>query len=557
MKDHASQKPASLRLIGLESALSAALLWMAQPPLGWWPLAFAAIVPLIRLACLRESFCRRGYLIIWASAAVYWLVSLQGLRHAHWAMHFCWIALSCYLAIYHVLFVFAARSLLSRKRLTLGIVVGVLWTGQECIRNYMLTGISACMLGHALADVPILIQIADLSGTYGVSFVVASVNASVYLIVLSLRDRSWATGLGLNMAIAAVLLGSTIVYGRAAMAYPQGNVLANFALVQRAEPVEYQQSVEREMQIFRDYAADSINALAESDIRIDALVWPESMFTGGNPWMIIDDGAVPPPVPPDRAPLSVEDLKRGVAESQTLFHQRAQHLLGAIQVVRPADPPPRLIVGSGVIRYAERPHVYSGVVNIGPEGEVDGWYGKTHLVMFGEYVPLIPYLPGLRALVPQGLGVTVGPGPMQFRVGDTSVSPNICIETAVERVTINQMRETLRDKSLPGVIVTVTNDGWFDDSSVISHHRRCAQLVAVGARRPILSAANNGPTTSIDSLGQVVDQLPQGTNGVLIASPTADDRVSLYVRIGDWPARLCALVTLVAGVVGIRYRKGS
>ncbi len=94
---------------------------------------------------------------------------------------------------------------------------------------------------------------------------------------------------------------------------------------------------------------------------------------------------------------------------------------------------------------------------------------------------------------------------------------------------------------MPDVVVTVTNDGWFDDSSVIDHHLRCGQLVAVGCRRPLLSAANNGPTAWIDSRGQIVDRLPKGINGAVIASPRQDDRTSLYVRIGDWPARLCVL----------------
>ena len=99
---------------------------------------------------------------------------------------------------------------------------------------------------------------------------------------------------------------------------------------------------------------------------------------------------------------------------------------------------------------------------------------------------------------------------------------------------------------MPDVIVTVTNDGWFDDSSVIEHHLRCAQLVAVGCRRPILSAANNGPTAWIDSSGRVVDRLSTGSNGAIIATPIRDERTSLYVRMGDWPAKVLALVSLIA-----------
>jgi apolipoprotein N-acyltransferase len=151
------------------------------------------------------------------------------------------------------------------------------------------------------------------------------------------------------------------------------------------------------------------------------------------------------------------------------------------------------------------------------------------------------------------IGLQTGPEAKRMQVGETSVSPNICIETAVERVTVNQLAWLRRRESLPEVIVTVTNDGWFDDSSVMEHHLRCAQLVAVGCRRPILSAGNNGPTAWIDSRGQVVDRLGLGSNGAVIANPQRDRRTSLYVRIGDWPARLCVLLCLA--ILGLNSRR--
>jgi apolipoprotein N-acyltransferase len=244
--------------------------------------------------------------------------------------------------------------------------------------------------------------------------------------------------------------------------------------------------------------------------------------------------------------MTPEDLQRGVAESREYFRQRARYLIETVRAEHPGQPAPHLIVGSGVVHYRQRPEVFCGVINITPEGTVEDWYGKTHLVMFGEYIPILPYIPGLQLLVPPELGLKTGSGPKSFEVNGTSISPNVCIETAVERVTVNQLRDLGQRGGIPDVIVTVTNDGWFDDSSVIDHHRRCAQLVAVGCRRPILSAANNGPTAWIDSRGQIVDQIQTGSNGVLIATPQQDSRTSLYLRIGDWPARLCALALVIS-----------
>ena len=220
-----------------------------------------------------------------------------------------------------------------------------------------------------------------------------------------------------------------------------------------------------------------------------------------------------------------------------------------------------------MIRYAEQVEMYSGVVHIKPSSVESSavaaepssveWYGKTHLVMFGEYIPILPWIPGLKSLVPPSMGLNTGPGPSRMTIGDTIVAPNICVETAVERVCVNQMRALRSDGPLPDVLVTVTNDGWFDDSSVVDHHLRCAQLVAVGCRRPILSSANNGPTAWIDSSGQIVDQLDTGENGAVIAKPIRDPRTSPYVRIGDWPATGCAMFCLVIPFVARRKKIAS
>ena len=76
-----------------------------------------------------------------------------------------------YLAVYFALFVMIVRQMLMR-RLSIWLAAPIAWVGLECIRNYLLTGISAAMLGHTMADVSMMIQIADLFGSYGVSFVV-------------------------------------------------------------------------------------------------------------------------------------------------------------------------------------------------------------------------------------------------------------------------------------------------------------------------------------------------------------------------------------------------
>ncbi|TWU34351.1 apolipoprotein N-acyltransferase [Novipirellula artificiosorum] len=538
------------------ACLSLLLLWLAQPPLKLWPLAMVALVPLLSWIATLTTLCRRDVFAIWAVSACYWMVSLQGIRHAHPIMYVSLILLAAYLGVYVPLFVLLCRRLL-RLHLPLALVAPVVWVGLECWRNYFATGISAAMLGHTVVDVPALIQIADLFGSYGVSFLIVSINVAILSILtrITAPDTPWfvpcATGVGLLLA--------TLVYGHHRLGETPTDELATFALIQRSEQVEYQQDARREDEIYRNYAGESIRSLEQSRTAVDVVVWPESMFTGGLPWMMMDtDAIVPPqfPGPPSDFPSAVEGNRR-------YFLDRTGDVMNLLESANPSHAAPHLVVGCGVVHYGDVPSVYSGMIHVAPVSEsspeVKQWYGKNHLVMFGEYVPLIHAIPGLRSLVPDGLMVTPGDGPTVFEVDGTNVLPLICIETAVERVAVDHLRRLRAEQTPTDVIVTVTNDGWFDDSSVIEHHLRCAQMIAVGTRRPVLSSANNGPTAWIDSCGRVVEGLSIGSNGAVIATPLRDARVSIYSRIGDLPAKGFALLCLmpVLGAAVARVRKGE
>lgn len=531
--------PLSAKTALCYAAAAAVLTWASQPPLAWWPLVFIAVAPWLALTDPARPAPRRMYWIIWLAAAVYWWVSLQGIRHAHPVMYLCWLALGGYLAVYDVLFIAACRRMRFR-RVPLYLAAPILWVGLECFRNYLLTGISAVMIGHAVADVSVLIQVADLFGTYGVSFILVAANVAVYSLVQHWRGELGRSEAAAATGFAVVLLLAAIGYGRFRLGESGGHQLATIALIQRNEQVEYMQDRSREVEIFRRYADQSIDAVERSPEPIDAVIWPESMFTGGLPWVIAD----PEARPPAEANVSLSQFRSMVESNRRAFLRRAGQVQSALARAMGNDRPPHLIGGCGVVRYGTDQAVYSGVVHVTPDGRVGDWYGKTHLVMFGEYVPVLGSIPWLSGLLPPGLGLETGSGPEIFSVSETALSPNICIETAVERVTVNQVARLRERGRMPDAVVTVTNDAWFQQSSVVAHHLRCAQLVAVGCRRSILSAANGGPTAWVDSSGRVVRRLPAGASGAIVATPQSDPRVSLYVRLGDWPARLLGLVSL-------------
>ncbi|MEL6109552.1 MAG: hypothetical protein AAFU85_26380, partial [Planctomycetota bacterium] len=156
--------------------------WLSQPPLAWWPLGFLAITPYLFFVTFASDLGRRQLGMVFLGAFLYWALTLQGLRHAHPVIYICWLVLAAYLAAYPVIFVLAARRLRTR-RIPMIIVAPILWVGIECIRNYFLSGVSAAMLGHTMADVPLMIQIADLGGSYAVSLVVSVINVAIYELI--------------------------------------------------------------------------------------------------------------------------------------------------------------------------------------------------------------------------------------------------------------------------------------------------------------------------------------------------------------------------------------
>ncbi|TWU54858.1 Apolipoprotein N-acyltransferase [Rubripirellula tenax] len=515
--------------------ISAVMLWVTGPPLGWWPVAFVAVIPWLFLIATDTPLDRRGYLAIWLTSTVYWLVTLQGLRHAHPAMYLCWILLAAYLAVYHVAFVGICRRAVAR-RIPLYVAAPIVWVATELIRNYFLTGISAAMLGHALVGVPMMIQIADLFGSYGIGMVLMCCNVATFLQFRRYRGNADRRSMLIATSIASLALIATCGYGYWRLSQPLGEPLATIALLQRDEEVVYEQSGERQEEIFRNYARQAIEAVGESDKPIDLVVWPESMFTGSATWM-----TAPPNAPvPKEASMTPAEFQAGIVEHQQYFNQRSRSIQQMMIAAKPGRKPPEFLAGCGVIRYDDPIELYSGVVHVGADGDLADWYGKTHLVLVGENIPWISQLPVIGSWIPH---LNVGEGGKRMHIAGIDVSPNICIETAVERVTVNQMRALSRTGAVPDVVVTVTNDGWFDDSSIIEHHLRCAQMVAVGIRRPIVSAANNGPTAQINSNGNVVARLATGVNETLIATPRADARDTVYVKIGDIPAWCCVIVT--------------
>ena len=204
-------------------------MWAAFTPLNWGPLGWVCLVPLILLVRL-ERPTRWMYRMIYVGGLTFTLATLQWMRLGDLWMYPAWLALAVYVAFYFPVFVGLSRLAVHRFQIPLTLAVPVVWVGLEFVRAHLLSGFAWYFLGHTQHHWNLLIQISDLFGAYGVSFLVALGNA----VIAGLVGCRWLSRLKLlpkdqpadlseyvpgywqrmgSVAAVLLLLSATLVYG--------------------------------------------------------------------------------------------------------------------------------------------------------------------------------------------------------------------------------------------------------------------------------------------------------------------------------------------------------
>jgi apolipoprotein N-acyltransferase len=193
---------------------------------------------------------------------------------------------------------------------------------------------------------------------------------------------------------------------------------------------------------------------------------------------------------------------------------------------------------------------------INPEGELQQGYKKRSLVIFGEYIPLVRWLPFMKFFTPIPGGFTSGDRPVQFALPDLRVktSPLICFEDVFPQLS--------REATQPDTdfLVNLTNDGWFGESAEPWQHAASAVFRAVENRAPLLRCTNTGLTCWIDSHGRLRDICRDSKGSVYgIGILTAEipllgnQRVSTFYNAhGDWLGWCCVGITAILVMVKLR-----
>ena len=515
----------------LPALLSAGLLALAMPGrVGWWPLLFVALVRLLLVALSARPgrSALAGFVcgLVTHLALLYWILIVLG-RYGGLPLFLSLpglVVLAAYMALYPAVFC-ALLSLLAgrswhRERPVAALVwlAPVLWVGLDWLRSVLFTGFPWMDLGYGLYAQPQLIQAADLGGHHLVTFGVVLCNSLLVGIVdRQRRDVRWnihrERGLLLLACATLVFLGGySAVRYRVAVHYGPRALQAQVAVVQGNVDQMVKWSPAFKTATVDTYLRLSREAIGEADVEL--VVWPETAL----------------PFYPQRDQLTGR-LAAFTGTANTWL------LTGApLFTLTPQTD------GSELVRH------YNGAILLGPDGRIAASHAKQHLVPFGEYVPLRPYLPFLEPLVVSIGDFAAGTSDEPLALGPMRLGMLICYESIFPEIA---RQSVTRGANL---LVNLTNDAWYGRSSAPHQSMAMAVFRAVENKRALVRAANTGISGFVDPVGRIVERSGLFVEAALVSRMPLLDGQTVFNRQGHLFGPACAILIPLFLLLGGRRR---
>ena len=460
------------------SAVAGALLVLSLPKPDLYPLAWIALVPLLFVLATTKSVGQTilaSYItgLVFFSGTFYWItetMNIYGGLSLPLAIGVGALFALTY-AFYFVLFGLGVHLAIARFGVSGIFWAAPIWVTVEWLRSILFSGFPWMLSGYALVPYSGILQLAVWTGVYGLSFLATLVNSLIVYAILRSSKTAAVAG-------AAIVLVSWFlpVLGRtpSGEALPVRLVQTNISLDQ---PWQQPDS---------DRLLDELGALSTRDTAKPKLVvWPETPA----PFYLKTDA-------PFRTRMQNIARKLG-----------AYFLVGYIDAV------------------GEEPSNSAGLLN--PQGDQVSRYDKIHLVPFGEYVPFKRLLFFADSLTRQvgdfvsGAQYTVSP------MDGHKIATAICYESIFP----NLVRQFVKNGS--ELLVVITNDGWFGQSSAPYQHLRMGVVRSVENRRWMVRTANTGISAIIDPYGKIEAETTIGVRTILDGTAQFRNDQTFYTKYGD------------------------
>jgi apolipoprotein N-acyltransferase len=499
-------------------------------------LAWFALAPLTCALWFSENNWRRGWLknaalgfcagVGYFGGSFYWLRTVTGVIEPAPLGWLAWLMLVGYLALYPAAWAWFTGTFFVREKtklllnsahnLWVAFAGAAAWVGLEWLRGVVFSGFGWNALGVALHRNLPFIQIADITGIGGVSFVLVFCNLMTVLfavrIVHEIRETSaLAMRLRYEFTLTIALIFGVFFYGihelrlnEIAMPLRLACVQANIAQTEKFD-------AQFEQKIFDQYRKLTSVALAS---RPQLLIWPEAS-----------------------TPRDIDDAATSEFVHEFAKNSDANFLLGTLLFTPNGD--------------------FNVALLLTDHGRDEQIYRKTHLVPFGEYMrdsfPLFAKIAG--DLVPGDFRPGKNFLVLTTKNPEVKIGALVCFEDTVGEVT--------RQFVLGGaqLLVNITNDGWFLESEGAEDHLANAIFAAVETRRPLVRATNTGVTCIVDPHGHITQSLRAQdgttfTEGVMlgVANVPLRGRITFYSRNGELFSLACLSLTVGILITHARRR---
>ena len=400
---------------------------------------------------------------------------------------------------------------ISRRSIELGsIAAPFVWVTFEFVRAH-LPEISFPwnLLGYPASANLGLLQIATLTGIYGLSFLAAGFNALLAWVVASkrmeLRQRVGIAGLVTTILLVATLVGPRLVPQAKAQHFARA-VQLNFPEVPEYPSDWFAKNVQQLDEV-------SKMSLASSADKPDLLVWPEAP-----------------------APFSFEDSQFAKRASSLAIRFGHPFLAGAIEWKTPVDLSDRVAAGRLV--------PYNSAILLDAQGQRVFVYDKIHLVPFGEYEPF----PLIHRVVANISGEVGGfRKGNQYAVGRLPDGHTFGVFICYEAIYPGEVRRFVANGAQ--LLLNISNDGWFGRSAAAEQHLHMVRVRAVENRRWIVRSTNSGYTVSVDPYGRIIAPLPPDVRAETDLPYDFRTDETMYTRFGDWFAWMCVTVSVILLVI--------
>ncbi len=535
--------------------LSAAFLTLMQVPFSFSWLAWLALVPFV-LLCSDKAKLWPLMVTAYVISVAYWLGNLYWIGMTTKAG---WVAFCLYMGLYWPVLAMCVRWC-REKKLPLFLPVAVLFLGAEAFQGFFFNGFSWRLLGHSQYANITIIQIADIFGAGGVSFLVAMVNGLLAQMIISFRQRRLLRRDNMvALVVVAVAIVATVFYGRWRTGQTDEFVRPGpvVAAVQTNVPFEVKQNPVARNSIFLDMLKKSRMCV---EAGAELIVWPETMVLGTL----------------DKSFLEL------VSKSHlyNVFDRAlSRHSAQGVYVLAGASGGKAVPI-DGKVHSVEK---YNTVFLYRPDGKQDEkHYNKIHLVPFGEYVPLRNSIPPLHwflmKLTPYEHDYTLDAGTeytvfdMNSNGAEYKFSVMICYEDTVPKIARKMSLDANGEKRIDW-LVNISNDGWFVSpgdngraSTELAQHTAICVFRAVENRLAVLRSVNTGISCAIDSLGRIRNRFIIGTlppdvmqraavGGWFLDRIPIDSRVTLFSKLGQWLDFSCAICLIITIILSVK-RKG-